>query len=121
MAAYNYGYTTSTITDNGGNKISQVVIGSVPVNVDVDVKLYALSPLVLWITNKKFLGANYGGYIGPSFSNANIAASLSVIEGRESILKSRNSLWATCSFSPCGWDGTANTLTLPSAMGSMRP
>ena len=84
LAAYNYGYTTSTITDNSGNKISQVVIGSVPVNVDVDVKLYAFSPLLLWITNKKFLGANYGAYIGPSFSNANIAASVSVIEGQES-------------------------------------
>ena len=82
LAAYNYGYTTSTITDNSGNKISQVVIGSVPVNVDVDVKLYAFSPLLLWITNRKFLGANYGAYIGPSFSNANIAASVSVIEGQ---------------------------------------
>ena len=82
VAVYNYGYTTSTLTDNGGNKISQVVVGSVPVNVGVDVKLYALSPLLLWITDKKILGANYGAYIGPSFSNANVAAALSVVNGK---------------------------------------
>jgi hypothetical protein len=82
LAVYNYGYTTSTLTDNGGNKISQILVGTTPVNVGIDVKLYALSPLFLWVSNKKFLGANYGGYIGPSFSNANVSASLSIVEGQ---------------------------------------
>jgi len=37
---------------------------------------------LLWITDKKILGANYGAYIGPSFSNANVAAALSVVNGK---------------------------------------
>jgi hypothetical protein len=82
LAVYNYGYTTSTLTDNGGNKIDQVLIGKSPLNVDVDVKLYALLPLFGWIPNKKILGSNYGFYLGPSFANANVAASLSTVEGQ---------------------------------------
>lgn len=86
-AVYNYGYITSTLTDNGGNKVSSVLIGPPggpfqELNVKVDVKLYALAPALLWITNWKFLGANYGAYVLPSFSNANIAASLSTVNGQ---------------------------------------
>src|SRR5262245_25180870 len=82
VAIYNYGYETSTLTDNSGIKINQVVIGNVPVDLNVDVKLYALSPLLIWVSDRKVLGANYGAYIGPAFSNANIGASLSVAQGQ---------------------------------------
>ena len=65
-----------------GIKINQIVIGNVPVDLNVDVKLYALSPLLIWVSDRKVLGANYGAYIGPAFSNANIGASLSVAQGQ---------------------------------------
>jgi hypothetical protein len=84
---YNYGYITSDLRDNNGNQIKQVLIGPpggpfAPLNVNVDVKLYALAPLFLWVPNFKFLGGHYGAYIGPTFSNANIAASLSTVDGQ---------------------------------------
>ena len=82
LAIYNYGYVTSNLTDNDGNQIKQVLIGPNPVNLNLDVKLYALSPLLLWISNWNVLGAHYGAYIGPSFSNANVSAALTTVNGR---------------------------------------
>jgi hypothetical protein len=84
--AYNYGYITSDLTDNNGNKITQVLIGPpggpfAPLNVKVDVKLYALAPMLIWVSHWNFLGAHYGAYIAPTFSNANIAASLETVNG----------------------------------------
>jgi hypothetical protein len=86
LALYNYGYTTSDLNDNNGNQISQVLIGPpggpfAPLNIKIDVKLYALAPALLWISKWKFLGASYGAYVNPSFSNANIAASLQTVNG----------------------------------------
>src|SRR5437879_5823384 len=61
---YNYSYQTSNLTDNNGNQITQVLIGppggpSVPLNVNVDVKLYALAPMLVWVSHWNFLGAHY--------------------------------------------------------------
>ena len=82
LAAYNYGYTTSTITDNSGNKISQVVIGSVPVNVDVDVKLLCILAAAPLDYEQEISWCELWRLHRLSFSNANIAASVSVIEGQ---------------------------------------
>jgi hypothetical protein len=87
LAVYNYDYQTSDLTDNNGNKVSQVILGppngpNFPVNVKVDANIYALSPLILWITPWKFLGAQYGAYIGPAFSNSNVGAALSTLDGQ---------------------------------------
>jgi hypothetical protein len=86
LAVYNYGYDTTFLADNSGNKINQVLIGPsggpyTPLNVNVDLKLYALAPALLWITKWNVFGAHYGAYVIPAFSNANIAASLSTIDG----------------------------------------
>jgi hypothetical protein len=81
-AIYNYDYVTSELTDNNGNKVNQVFIGNTPLNLSLDAKIYALSPLLLWVSSWHFHGANYGAYIAPSFSNANIAAALSTVDGR---------------------------------------
>jgi hypothetical protein len=81
-AVYNYGYDTSTLTDNNGIKLNQVFIGNTPVNLNVDVKLYAFASMLLWVSGWNFLGAHYSAYIAPTFSNANVAASLSVAQGQ---------------------------------------
>lgn len=86
LAVYNYGYLTSDLTDNNGNKVTQVLVGPpggpyAPLNVKVDVKIYALSPMLIWVSKWSFFGAHYGAYIAPAFSNSNIAASLSTVEG----------------------------------------
>jgi hypothetical protein len=67
---YNYGYNTSTLTDNNGIKINQVFVGNIPAKLNLDVKLYALAPMVLWVSDWNFLGAHYSAYISPTFSNA---------------------------------------------------
>jgi hypothetical protein len=77
----NYGYLTSRLNDDNGNQISSVMIGppggpNATLNIDVNVNIYALSPLLLWVTPWKFLGANYGMYIAPAFSNSNVTAAL---------------------------------------------
>jgi hypothetical protein len=87
VAVYNYSYQTSNLTDNNGNQINQVLIGppggpSAPLNVNVDVKMYALAPMLLWVSHWNFLGAHYAAYIVPVFSNANIAGSLETVKGR---------------------------------------
>lgn len=84
---YNYGYSTSELTDNNGNKITQVILGrpggpNLPLNLKVDVKLYALAPTFIWVTRWNFLGAHYGAYIAPTFSNSNIGAGLSTVNGQ---------------------------------------
>ena len=73
---------TSTLTDNNGIKINQVFVGNIPANLNLEVKLYALAPMLLWVSDWNFLGARYSAYIAPAFSNANIAASLSVAQGQ---------------------------------------
>jgi hypothetical protein len=81
-AIYNYGYITSDVTDNNGNQIRQILVGNTPVNVRVDVKLYALAPMLVWVPHWDFLAGHYAAYVAPTFSNANIAAALSTVTGR---------------------------------------
>lgn len=86
-AVANVGYAGDKVglrfdADNNGNKVSQVLIGPpggpcAPRNVKVDVKLSALASTFLWVATWKFLGGHYGVYVTPTFSNNNIAASLS--------------------------------------------
>jgi hypothetical protein len=83
---YNFGYLTSQLNDDNGNKVSSVILGppggpNVPLNVDVDVKIYANAPTFLWATKWKIFGARYAAYVSPTFSNSSIGASLSRING----------------------------------------
>jgi hypothetical protein len=73
---------TSTLTDNNGNQVNQIFIGPNPVNVNLDVKLYAVAPMFVWVAKRDFLGAHYAAYVAPTFSNANVAAALSTVEGQ---------------------------------------
>ncbi|HEY6506352.1 MAG TPA: transporter [Chitinophagaceae bacterium] len=83
---YNYFYSTNRLNDDNGNKINSVTIKPGPgpgtvVNIDVDVNVYALAPTFIWISKWKLLGAKYGAYISPSFSNTSIGASLKTTTG----------------------------------------
>jgi hypothetical protein len=65
VAIYNYDYQTSNLTDNNGNKTTQVVLGppngpNLPVNLKVDANIYALAPLILWITPGSSWAPNMG-------------------------------------------------------------
>ena len=77
---YNYGYRTTRLNDNNGNKITTGPGGLT--TFDVDVKMYALAPVVTWITPWKILGAKYGAYISPSFLNSSLDANANTAFGR---------------------------------------
>lgn len=79
---YNYYYFTTRLNNGSGDKISSINVntpgGPVPVNVGVNLHMYALMPAILWSTPRTFLGARYGGYIAPSFANNSLEANLSI-------------------------------------------
>lgn len=79
---YNYYYWTTRLNNGDGDKISSVNVntpgGTVPVNVGVDLHMYAVIPALVWSTPWTFLGAKYGGYIAPSFANNSLEANLNI-------------------------------------------
>lgn len=81
-AVYNYYYFTTRLNNSSGDKISSFDVntpgGPVPVNVGVDLHMYAVIPAIIWSTPLNFLGARYGGYIAPSFANNSLEANLDV-------------------------------------------
>jgi hypothetical protein len=86
VVVYNYGYSTNRINDGSGDKISTVTIGGgngpgVTLNLDVNVSAYALAPAFIYVYPKKVLGAKYGAYVLPIFSNASINGLLSSATG----------------------------------------
>lgn len=79
---YNYGYVTSQVNDRRGNEIESLTLVGPrgrrlgTAKLDVDVGVYALAPMLIWVSDWKILGAKYGAYVAPTFSNTSIAASL---------------------------------------------
>ncbi len=83
---YNYWYKTDRMNDANGNEMSSISIKPGPgpgtvLDLSVDVNVYALAPTFIWVSPYKFLGAKYGAYISPSFSNSSIGAALSTASG----------------------------------------
>ncbi len=84
--AYNYAYTTDRLNDADGNKIDSVTLGggilpAVELDLKVDVSAYVLAVPVIWVTNQKVLGAQYGAYFTPAFTNSSINGALSSASG----------------------------------------
>jgi hypothetical protein len=77
---WNYGYRTTRLNDNNGNKITTGPLGLT--TFDVDVNMYALAPAVIWITPWTILGAKYGAYIAPTFVNSSLDANINTALGR---------------------------------------
>jgi hypothetical protein len=80
-AVYQYYYTTGRLNDANGDEIGTLNINPGPgpgldVNIEVDVDLYALMPMVIWVTDWKILGARYSAVVAPVFANASINAHL---------------------------------------------
>jgi hypothetical protein len=85
-AVYNYVYTTDRLNDSDGNKIDSVLINPGPgsgveLQLDVDVDIYALAPVLTWVSDWKIAGARYAAYILPTFSNSSIRAAISTANG----------------------------------------
>jgi hypothetical protein len=77
-ALYNYGLLTNSLNNANGDPISSVTITgpngrSATVNVGVNLNVYALAPMIVFVPRyKKILGAKYGMYFSPSFTNASL-------------------------------------------------
>lgn len=80
-AAYNYYYSTNRRNDDHGDKIRSLIspgpLGT-PIEIDVDLDLYALAVPFIWVSEWKVLGARYGALVAPTFANASVEASLSI-------------------------------------------
>lgn len=84
---YNYYYTSDRLNDRNGRKVDSVTIKagagpSLRVEVDVDLDIYALSPMFMWVSPWEVAGARYAAYIAPSFATSSLGASLSATTGR---------------------------------------
>jgi hypothetical protein len=84
---YNYFYTSGRLNDRNGNKVDSVTIKSGPapgltLGVDVNLNLYALSPMFIWVSPCEVAGARYAAYIAPSFATSSLGASLTAANGR---------------------------------------
>lgn len=81
---YNYWYSTTQLNDRFGKSVTSVTIGpdpGIPVDVKIDVNLYANLPMFIWVSDWTILGAKYAAYIAPSFANASVGAALSILGG----------------------------------------
>jgi len=82
-AIYNYYYTTDTLNDSHGNKITSITLSppgggaGVTVGVDVNVNMYVMVPAFIWVTDIESLGIKYGALTTPTFANVNLDAAAS--------------------------------------------
>jgi hypothetical protein len=83
---YNHLYWSGRLNDAGGDKIRSVEIGrrrlQTTVDVDVNLDMYALAPVLLWASKFKVLGARLGAYVAPTFANSSVGAALATVSGR---------------------------------------
>jgi hypothetical protein len=83
---YNHFYWSGRLNDASGDAIRSVEIGQrrlqTTVDVDIDLKLYALAPVLLWASKFKILGARIGAYVAPTFANSSVGAALATASGR---------------------------------------
>ncbi len=82
-----YWYSTSRINDANGDRQGSITINPGPgpgltLTPEIDVEIFAVSPVFIWVSDWQILGASYAAYVAPSFSNASIAGSLSTANGR---------------------------------------
>jgi len=84
---YNYFYTSDRLNDRKGKKVDSVTINPGPgpgltLDLKVDLDIYALSPMFIWVSPWEVAGARYAAYIAPSFATSSLGASLTTARGR---------------------------------------
>jgi hypothetical protein len=84
---YNYFYTSDRLNDRNGKKVDSVTINPGPgpgltLDLKVDLDIYALSPMFIWVSPWEMAGVRYAAYIAPSFATSSLGASLTTARGR---------------------------------------
>jgi hypothetical protein len=82
---YNYFYHSEQFNDANGNAVNSISVppgpGGVTVNVNPDINLYALIPVVIWEPCLDLCGIKYAAWIAPSFANSSLDAEISTLRG----------------------------------------
>jgi hypothetical protein len=76
---YNLYYSANTYKDRNGDSVDALTVGGRTIPIDVDIESFAISPVLVWVTDKKLLGGDYAFYIVPSIVKNDPAASLSTL------------------------------------------
>ena len=69
-------YRTSTFKNRDGDEVTSITVGDQTVPVEVDVKVFALTPTVYWIAPWKILGADFGVVASVPLQNTDVGAAL---------------------------------------------
>ena len=75
---YNLYYSADTYKDRNGDKADSLSVGPLTFNVDADVDVYAITPVFMWVTEKKIFGGDYAFYVAPTLTQSSVAGSISV-------------------------------------------
>jgi len=73
---YNLYYTSDTYKDRRGRSLSSLPAGPGSVDIDFDLDIFMVVPMLVWISPGEILGARYGAYVAPSFGNSSFGAAL---------------------------------------------
>lgn len=79
---YNFYYTSDTYKDRHGHSLNKVAVGPIDVSIDVDLDIFVIVPMCVWISPWKIAGARWGAYIAPAFGNTSFGAALDLEIGR---------------------------------------
>ncbi len=76
---YNVHYSTDTYNDRNGNAVNSLTTRLGTINIDSDIDVYAITPVFMWVTDKKIWGGNYAFYIAPTIAENSVSTSLSTL------------------------------------------
>jgi hypothetical protein len=76
---YNVHYSTDTYKDRNGNGVDSIPTRRGAINIDPDIDIYAITPVFMWVTEKKIWGGDYAFYIAPTIADNSVSASLSTL------------------------------------------
>jgi hypothetical protein len=110
---YNTYYTTDTYRDRNGDRRDSFELGDVPIELEADVDVVAVTPVLLWATEHNVLGGDYAFYIAPSIGHSSVASALSVL-GEDVNADSSGTGLGDMFIQPLflGWRGTQYDLSL---------
>jgi hypothetical protein len=74
---YNVHYSTNTYKDRNGDSVNSHPIGPATIQFETDIDVYAITPVLMWVTDKKILDGDYAFYAAPTIANNGVNASLS--------------------------------------------
>jgi hypothetical protein len=77
---YNGYYHSDTFRDSSGDKVDSVQVGSETIDIDADLDVWTILPTFIWSTDWKILGAQYSGFVQPSFGNISVQAAAEIID-----------------------------------------